>query len=296
MSGAPPLGRTGRTGGARTALFASLALAGFAANSLLCRAALRGGAIDAWSFTFARLASGAIVLGLIARTRRPAAATRRAGSWASAFALTAYAAAFSLAYLRLPTGVGALVLFGSVQATMIGWSIAAGKRPGVLEWCGLALALGGLAYLTLPGASAPDALGLLLMAAAGIAWGVYSLRGRSSREPLRATADNFARGAPLVLPLLVLARGSLVFGARGLALACASGALASGLGYSLWYAALPGLSATRAALVQLVVPVLAAAAAIALLGEHPSARLAVSGALILGGIGLAVLQPRARRS
>ncbi len=270
---------------ARTALFAGAALAGFAANSLLCRAALRGGTIDAWSFTCVRLASGALVLGLLARTWRE-------GSWASALALVAYAGLFSFAYLSIPAGVGALVLFGAVQATMIGWSVRAGRRPRKFECCGLALALGGLAYLTLPGAGASDARGLALMASAGIAWGVYSLRGRSTERPLLATAGNFARGLVLVLPFAGFARVEL--STRGLVLACASGALASGLGYSLWYAALPGMSATRAALVQLSVPLLTALAAVLLLGERPNERLFYSGLAILGGIALAVLWPQRR--
>jgi len=270
---------------ARTALLAALALCGFAANSLLCRAALRGEAIDAWSFTAVRLASGALVLGLFARTWRE-------GSWASALALVAYAGLFSLAYLLIPAGVGALVLFGAVQATMIGWSVRAGRRPRPLEWCGLVLALGGLAYLTLPGAGASDARGLGLMACAGIAWGVYSLRGRSGGRPLLATAGNFARGVVLVLPFAAFAKFEL--STRGLVLACSSGALASGLGYSLWYAALPGMSATRAALVQLSVPLLTALAAVVLLGERPNERLLYSGVAILGGIALAVLWPQRR--
>jgi drug/metabolite transporter (DMT)-like permease len=201
---------------------------------------------------------------------------------------------FSLAYLRIPAGVGALVLFGAVQATMIGWSIRCGRRPRALEWCGLAFALGGLAYLTLPGAGAADAGGMALMAGAGIAWGVYSLRGRASRRPLSATAGNFARGVLLVLPFAALARGSTTADAHGLALACASGALASGLGYSLWYAALPGMSATRAALVQLCVPLLTAVLAVVVLGEQPSKRLLLAGVLILGGIAIAVLRPQRR--
>ena len=273
------------TSRARTALCAGAALAGFAANSLFCRAALRGGAIDAWSFTCVRLASGALVLGILTRSWAE-------GSWASALALVAYAGLFSLAYLLIPAGVGALVLFGAVQATMIGWSVRAGRRPRAFEWCGLALALGGLAYLTLPGAGAPDARGLGLMATAGIAWGIYSLRGRSAQRPLRATAGNFARGAVLVLPFAAFAKVEI--GARGFGLACASGALASGLGYSLWYAALPGMSATRAALVQLSVPLLTACAAGLLLGERPSERLFVSGTAILGGIALALLWPQRR--
>jgi len=279
------MGDTRRSDPVRTALLASLALLGFAANSLLCRAALRDGTIDAWSFTAVRLASGALVLGLLARTWRD-------GSSASALALVAYAGLFSLAYLLIPAGVGALVLFSAVQATMIGGSIRAGRRPRWIEWCGMALALGGLAYLTLPGAGAPDARGLGLMACAGIAWGVYSLRGRSSQRPLLATSGNFARGALLVLPFAFFSPFEI--GARGLALACASGALASGLGYSLWYAALPGMSATRAALVQLCVPLLTAVAAVVLLREQPNERLFWSGVAILGGIALALFWPQRR--
>jgi drug/metabolite transporter (DMT)-like permease len=268
------------------------ALIGFAANSLLCRAALGAGSIDAWSFTAVRLGAGALTLALLTRAVSGQSA-RGAGSAGSALALWAYAAAFSLAYLRLSTGVGALVLFGAVQATMIGWGLVRGARASALEWVGLAVALGGLVVLTLPGASTPDAdrLGLALMALAGIAWGVYSLRGRSNRSPIAATSDNFALSVPLAL-------GALLFGilfaelhasTRGVLLALASGALASGLGYCLWYTALPFLSAMRAALVQLLVPVLAAVAGIVVLDERPTVRLAIAAPLILCGVACAVL-------
>jgi drug/metabolite transporter (DMT)-like permease len=278
----------------RAAVFTVLALVGFAANSLLCRAALGGGGrlIDAASFTTVRLVSGALVLGLLLRLRGGA---ERRGSWGSALALFAYAAGFSLAYVRIPAGVGALVLFGCVQATMLGTGIFRGERPRPLEWAGLVLALGGLVALTAPGVSAPDALGAALMAGAGVAWGVYSLRGRGSTNPLAVTADNFLRSVPLTLGLSVL--GLLVEGTpratpAGLGLAVASGALASGVGYSLWYAALPHLSATRAAIVQLSVPVLAAAGGVLLLGETLSVRLVGAGSALLCGILLAL---RARR-
>lgn len=289
---APSPGRTPVS--ARTPLAATFALLGFAANSLLCRAALRGGAIDAWSFTFVRLASGALVLGLLARVARRAEGPRPSGSWGSAFALVLYAGAFSAAYSQLSTGVGALVLFSAVQATMLGWGLAHGHHPRAAEWLGLALALGGLVALTLPGASAPDLLPALLMALAGVGWGAYSLRGRASRAALADTAGNFARGVGLVLLALVPAWSTLAANPRGILLACASGALASGLGYSLWYAALPGLGATRAALVQLAVPVLTAGLGVLLLGETVTRRLALAGALILGGIALAVLLPARR--
>jgi drug/metabolite transporter (DMT)-like permease len=278
---------------ARAWLATGAALSGFAANSLLCRAALGAGAIDAWSFTAVRLGSGALALIALARLagrRSP----RGTGSFASALALWGYAAAFSLAYLRLGAGVGALVLFASVQATMLGWSVLNGARPSAREWRGFALAFAGLVVLTLPGASLPDPLGLALMAVAGAAWGAYSLRGRASTAPLLATGDNFARSVPLALGALLAAClfVPLFASPRGVLLALGSGVLASGLGYSLWYLALPQLGAVRAALVQLLVPVLAAVAGILVLDERPSARLLVAGPLILGGVAFAVLGAR----
>lgn len=273
-----------------TPLLTLLALLGFAANSLLCRAALSGGAarsIDAGSFTLVRLASGALVLALLLRLRRGGRTTKRHGSWASALALFAYAAGFSLAYVRIGAGVGALLLFGCVQLTMLAAGLARGERPRALEWVGLAVALAGLLGLTLPGASAPDALGALLMAGAGVAWGLYSLRGRGSTDPLAATAGNFVRSVPLALALALLARqldAAPHASTKGLLLAAASGALASGVGYSLWYAALPHLSSARAAIVQLCVPVLAAAGAVLLLGEPLTQRLVLGGTALLTGV------------
>ena len=287
----------------RTRIATGLALAGFAANSLLCRAALRSGAIDAWSFTAVRLVSGAVAMTLLARVlaRGPRRGKPGAGggSFASAFLLYAYAAAFSLAYLRLPSGVGALVLFATVQATMIGVGVARGARPGALEWGGVAIAVAGLLVLTLPGATMPDPAGVGLMAIAGVAWGGYSLRGRSSRFPLASTSGNFARSVPFALLALGGAYAisasahALHAESKGVGLALASGALASGLGYSLWYLALPELSALRAAVVQLTVPVWVGVAGILLLGESLSPRLALATPLILGGVACAVV-PRAR--
>lgn len=276
---APPLGRT--------ILLTALALVGFAANSLLCRLALADRAIDAASFTAIRLASGALVLVAIARPR----AALHAGSAASAAALFAYAAPFSFAYLRLGAGLGALVLFGAVQAAMIGWAVARGERPGALVWLGLALALAGLVGLAAPGATSPDPIGLVAMVVAGVSWAVYTLRGRGAAgAPLATTAANFARSVPLAGALIAVAAlvGGLSASARGVALAVLSGAVASGLGYSLWYAALPHLSATRAAALQLLVPVLAAGGGVGLLGERVSPRLLLAGAAILGGVALAV--------
>jgi len=266
------------------------ALVGFAANSLLCRAALGAGAIDAASFTAIRIAAGALVLGVLARR----AQAPRAGSWRSAAALFAYAAAFSFAYLRLTTATGALILFPSVQATMIGWGVARGERPRAIAWLGFALASGGIVALVLPGLAAPDPIGAVLMALAGASWGIYSLRGRGATDPLAVTADNFLRAVPMAVALLVaipIAGGHLT--TRGVVLACASGALASGIGYALWYAALPHLAATRAAIVQLAVPVVAASAGALLLDEPVTLRLAGATIAIIGGIALAlVARPR----
>jgi drug/metabolite transporter (DMT)-like permease len=274
--------------GNRHLALTALALACFAGNSLLCRLALADGHADAATFTAIRLTSGAVVLALLAARRNRE--TRGTG-WASAGALFGYAAPFSYAYLRLGAAMGALLLFASVQATMLGWGIARGERPSPLAWLGIAVAMAGLVGLTVPGRGAPDPLGALAMAFAGIAWGVYSLRGRlASGDPVVTTAASFARSVPLAAVLLAVAIPA--FGAhispRGVALAVASGALASGLGYSFWYAALPHLSATRAAVVQLLVPVIAAAGAVLWLGESVSARLVLTSGAILGGVALTI--------
>ena len=276
-----------------TAVETAVAMVAFAANSLLCRAALATAAIDATTFTALRLGAGAVALVALARART------RGGSWRSAAALAAYAFLFSLAYLRIPAGVGALALFGAVQTTMIGAGLARGERPRAREWCGLALAFGGLAGLARPGREAPDPLGVAAMAAAGVAWGVYSLRGRGNADALGVNAANFARAAALLPLFAMLALGlppdspAFHLTPRGAALALVSGAITSGLGYALWYVAVRGLSATRAAIVQLSVPPLAALGGVALLGERPTLRLAGCGAAILGGIALAVTGRRA---
>jgi drug/metabolite transporter (DMT)-like permease len=287
------------------AALCAAALVGFAANSLLCRAALGTRSIDAASFTAIRLASGALVLWLLARllagraeprgagSARPAG-VRGAGSWGSAAALLLYAVAFSFSYLRLTAATGALILFASVQATMIAVGVARGERPRALEWLGFLIAAGGLVALTLPGLAAPDPAGAALMAAAGVAWGVYSLRGRGAARPLATTADNFLRSVPLAAPLAIAAALDGHATASGAGLAIASGAIASGIGYSLWYAALPSLAATRAAIIQLSVPVLAAAGAAAFLGEAITARLAGAAAAIVGGIALAIVAKQRR--
>jgi drug/metabolite transporter (DMT)-like permease len=272
---------------ARTVVLTSLALVAFAGNSILCRMALGDRLMDPAGFTAVRLASGAGVLWLLLAVQTRGV-PRLAGHWISAAALLVYAASFSLAYVSLTAGTGALILFGAVQLTMILAGLRAGERPGAAEWLGLGLALTGLVVLVRPGLAAPSPVGSALMAAAGVAWGVYSLRGRRSAEPLRNTAGNFLLTVPAALALVLLSRGPGVWTGRGVLLAVTSGALASGAGYAVWYAALPALTATRAALVQLLVPVLAAAGGVALLAEAIPLRLPVAAALVLGGVALAV--------
>lgn len=278
----------------RAALLTVLAMLAFAANSILCRLALTQTAIDPAGFTLVRIASGAASLWLIARATGHAKAG--AGSWGGAAALLAYAAAFSFAYLTMTAGTGALLLFGAVQATMILAGLYRGERLVSLQWGGLALALGGLALLLAPGLSAPDPLGALLMLAAGAAWGIYSLLGRASRDPIATTAGNFLRAAPMAAVLALaaalagpLSGGGLRWDQGGLVYAVLSGALASGVGYSIWYAALPALTAARAASVQLSVPVITALVAVLALGERITPVLALSSVAVLGGIALVIL-------
>jgi drug/metabolite transporter (DMT)-like permease len=264
----------------------ALAMLCFAANSLLCRAALAELRIDPATFTAVRLVSGAAFLGALTWARHGRKAVE-AGRWTSALALFAYAAAFSFAYVGLTAAAGALVLFGAVQATMIGVGWARGERLSWPQALGAALAAAGLVYLLSPGATAPPLKGAALMACAGIAWGVYSLLGRQAsaqgRDPTLETAGNFLRSVPLCLALAPFAI-SAHLSAAGAALAVASGALASGAGYAIWYAALKGLNASEAAIVQLTVPAIAAAGGVALLHEPLSPRLLVAAAAILGGV------------
>ena len=274
--------------GFHTAVLTVLAMLAFAANSLLCRLALQSHSMDAGSFTAVRLVSGALVLALVVRLRAPSAAAGR-GRWGSGAWLFVYAAAFSLAYLQLPAGVGALLLFGAVQATMVGVGLWRGERLALRQWAGLVLALGGLVVLLRPGLSAPPwgAAGLMLLA--GVAWGAYSLRGKGAKDPVGVTAGNFLRAAPLALLMWGLMAGQASVSVAGLAYALCSGVLTSGLGYVAWYAALPQLKAGTAASVQLSVPLLAAIGAVSLLGESWTLRLSLAGAAILGGIALVVL-------
>ena len=278
---------------ARTMILTALAMAAFAGNSLLCRLALRQTQIDAASFTAIRLVSGALVLWLVARSAQ--GSRYGAGNWLSALALFAYAACFSFAYVSLPTGTGALLLFGAVQALMIGYGLWSGERLRPAQLAGLALAFGGLAGLLLPGVSAPPLAGTLLMLAAGLSWGIYSLRGKGAGDPTQVTAGNFLRAAPLAigLGLLMLVVQGMSVDAAGAGYAVASGALTSGIGYAVWYSAVPALKATTAASVQLSVPVIAALGGIAFLGEPLTLRFVLASIAILGGIALVVRQKRA---
>jgi drug/metabolite transporter (DMT)-like permease len=273
----------------QTIIYTTLAMVAFAANSLLNRLALGNSTIDAASYTTIRLVSGAFMLGVIGTATREKGWIRQRGSWPSAVFLFLYAIAFSFAYLSLSTGTGALILFGSVQVTMIVAALYAGERPRFLEWAGLFLALGGLVYLVFPGLKAPSPLGSTLMAVAGIAWGFYTLRGRGSGDPLGDTASNFIRSVPFVLFISLFNWKNIHLSTNGLILASLSGAITSGLGYVIWYATLRGLTTTRAATVQLSVPILAAWSGIIFLSEEVPVRLLLAGLLILGGIGLAVM-------
>ncbi len=269
-----------------------LTMIAFAGNSVLCRIALKHTSIDAASFTSIRLVSGAVVLWAIAGFFRKD--SRGSGNWISAFALFAYAAGFSFAYISLTAATGALLLFGAVQATMIGHGLWAGERFRKQQLVGLMLAFAGLVGLLLPGLSAPPLAGSVLMLIAGVAWGVYSLRGKGTGDPTRVTAGNFLRSSlfAAALSLLQISNGNL--DSVGIWYAIASGAVASGLGYAIWYSVLPSLKATNAATVQLSVPVFAALGGIILLGESVTARFLLASLAILGGIALVILSKSQR--
>jgi drug/metabolite transporter (DMT)-like permease len=272
----------------RVFFFTALAMIAFAGNSLLCRGALKQTQIDAANFTLIRIISGALCLGILVLIRK--GTLRDAGSWPSALALFGYAALFSFAYLRLTAGTGALLLFGAVQATMIFWALRKGERLRLAQTAGLFLAMAGLVALVFPGLTAPPLSAALLMLGAGIAWGVYSLRGKGGGDPLRATAGNFLRAVPLAVLLSLVVLRSANFDRAGIVYAIASGAFASGIGYAIWYTALPALKSTGAATVQLSVPVLAAAGGIAFLGEPITLRFALASIAVLGGIALVIFE------
>lgn len=269
-----------------------LALVAFAGNSLLCRAALAHTRIDAASFTTVRLLSGTVVLCCLVWLRRTARAG--SGNWLSALALFAYAAGFSFSYLHLTAAAGALLLFGAVQTTMIGHGIWSGERLQWLQTVGLVLACGGLVGLLLPGLSAPPLTGALLMIGAGAAWGIYSLRGKGGGDSLKVTAGNFTRTVPMALALSLLLAARTSLDPAGMGYAFLSGALTSGVGYAIWYTALPSLTSTTAATVQLSVPILAAAGGVFFLGEALTLRLLIASVAIIGGIALVVITGKSR--
>ena len=276
---------------ARIFILTLLAMTAFAGNSLLCRLALKQTSIDAATFTSIRILSGAAVLWVVSRFRKGRAGG--AGNWPSALALFAYAAAFSFAYISLPAGTGALLLFAAVQATMIIWGLRKGERLRARQWVGLAFAFGGLVALLFPGLSAPPAGGSILMLGAGVAWGIYSLRGKAGAgDPVRTTAGNFLRAVPWAAGLSIALLPWAGLNSAGLTYAILSGAIASGLGYTIWYTALPGLTAASAATVQLSVPVLAAAGGIIFLRESMTLRFLFASLSIISGIALVVLEKR----
>jgi drug/metabolite transporter (DMT)-like permease len=282
----------------RTAALTALALLAFAGNSLLCRLALKDTAIDPASFTSVRLGAGALALGLLVawrgRGRAGSALPWAGGDWTSALALFVYAAGFSFAYVSLSAATGALLLFGVVQTTMIGWGLWRGERLRPLQWAGLAAASAGLVWLLMPGLATPSLAAGLLMGSAGIAWAVYTLRGRtnvqhSGGDPTAVTAGNFLRATPMALGVSALMAAQARWDAPGLLLALASGALASGAGYAIWYTALRGLTATRAAVLQLSVPALATAGGALLLGEALTPHLLGASLAVLGGVLVVIL-------
>jgi len=272
--------------GSRNLLLAGLAMLAFASNSILCRLALRNTSIDPAFFTSIRLISGAVMLAVLVRFQN--GTQTGAGTWWSAIALFIYAAGFSFAYINLPAASGALLLFGAVQITMIAYGIRSGEKLGMVQLAGILLAFSGLVGLLLPGLKAPPVTSSILMLGAGVAWGIYSLRGRGAGDPLQATAGNFWRAAILAAFMSLILLRSISFDSIGFWYAIASGALTSGIGYAIWYMALPGLNATQAASVQLSVPVIAALGAVVLLGEPLSLRLVLASAAILGGIALVI--------
>ncbi len=275
-----------------TRIFAltSLAMIAFAGNSLLCRAALDHTNIDAASFTTIRLISGALMLWIVVRMKRGTYTGE--GNWLSAFALFIYAAGFSFAYVSLPAATGALLLFGAVQATMIGYGFWVGERMRRSQLIGLLLAFGGIIGLLLPGLSAPPLFGSIVMLGAGVAWGLYSLRGKGAGDPTKVTAGNFLRAIPFAVVLSILMLNSSSLDNAGFWYAVASGALASGIGYAIWYTALPALKATNAATIQLSVPVIAVLGGLVFLDEAITLRLVLASIAILGGIALVILEKK----
>ncbi|NBB50674.1 EamA family transporter [Rhizobium sp. CRIBSB] len=282
-----------------TIVLTAVAMLAFAANSLLAREALGTVSIEAAGYTAVRIISGAVVLyGLMRRGQTVPRGTGPdlPGDWWAATALFVYAIAFSAAYLSLGAATGALILFSSVQASMLTVGLVRGDRPSVQEIIGFAIAFAAFVYLILPGVGRPDPVGCMLMIASGVAWAVYTLRGRGSRDPIGQTAGNFVRASAFCLPLAVFAGFNETTSTTGALLALASGVIASGLGYAIWYTALRGLTTFQAALIQLSVPVIAAFGAILFLSEQLTLHFVVAGACVIGGIALAILAKQQRQA
>jgi drug/metabolite transporter (DMT)-like permease len=275
---------------ARILFLTILAMIAFASNSLLCRAALKQTDIDAALFTLVRIVSGAAALWVIIGIRHTSWKT--AGNWISALALFIYAAAFSFAYVHLAAGTGALLLFGAVQATMIFWGLRKGEQLRAIQVLGLIAAMAGLVVLVSPGLSMPPIVGSILMLSAGMAWGVYSLRGKKSDRPIEATAGNFIRAIPFAALITIARLPWIDVDPAGIGYAVISGAITSGLGYVIWYSVLPGLNATSAATVQLSVPIIAATGGIILLSEPITLRYLLASIAVLGGIALVITEKR----
>lgn len=289
----PQLARYGGPIVAHTAGLTAVAMLAFAANSLLCREALGHHLIDAASFSTARVITGAATLGLIALFRGRTS-TGTTTDWRAAVMLFIYMVFFSFAYISLSAGTGAVILFGAIQFTLFFLAWRAGERLSSLSWAGIVVALSGLIYMVLPGVTAPSPLGAVLMVIAGIAWGFYSLLGKGASDPLRSTAKNFIYAVPLVLGVSAVFAPDFNCTSTGFMLAALAGAIASGCGYVFWYAALRGLSATQAAIVQLSVPALAACGGVILLSEPVTMRLVLASAAMLGGIAIVVTQRTTR--
>jgi len=290
----------------RLIFLVSVAMLAFAGNSLLCRLALKHTSIDAATFTTIRLISGACMLWLVVQWQRRndsavrAAKPTLAGNWTSALALFIYAAGFSFAYISMSAATGALLLFGAVQVTMIGYGIYQGERLQAMQSLGFALALAGLVVLMLPGLATPSLSASLSMLGAGLAWGVYSLRGKAKQQAgendaTTVTAGNFIRTVPMALALSLLMMSRLSLDLNGILFAIASGALASGIGYAIWYQALPALSSTHAATVQLSVPVIAALGGVVFIGQTLTLPMMLASGAILGGIALVILKKTGAR-
>ncbi|MEL4454545.1 DMT family transporter [Lutimonas vermicola] len=275
---------------AQTVIYTFLALSAFAANSVICRLALKEKAIDPGLFTGIRLISGASVLAILVFLSRGDRSSYSKGSWVSGFVLFLYAAAFSYAYITLETGTGALIIFGSVQITMIAYSLLSGYKMSVWEWLGVFLSIAGFVYLMLPDAKTPSVSGFVLMTISGVSWGLYSIRGRDSKNPLNETAFNFLRATPFLMLLLFFIAKDANASTKGILLALLSGTITSGIGYTIWYMALKELSSIQASIVQLFVPVLAAIGGVIFVGELISSKLIIASLMILGGVFLLIVK------